>query len=126
MTSGEAARRIDRSLGYKQARINRARGEVARFTDLLREYRKAPEVTRRRIYLETLSRVLPEVDDLVLIDEHIGRNMLGHLDLGGAPSGGSNDKDAASVKAAKSAAADSAAGKAGSGPGSAAPLRGDQ
>lgn len=80
---GEAQRRIDRSLGYQQARINQAKGEVARFTELLREYRKAPEVTRRRIYLETMGRVLPELDDVLIVDESVGRSALPLLDLAG-------------------------------------------
>ena len=95
---GEAQRRIDRALGYKEARINQARGEVARFTELLREYRKAPEVTRRRLYLETLGRVLPEVDDLVLLDESVARGALPHLDLAAPPA------PAAAPAAKKSAA----------------------
>jgi membrane protease subunit HflK len=79
---GEAQRRIDQSLGYQQTRVNRAHGEVARFRDLLREYRKAPEVTRRRLYLETTARVLPEVEELIIVDASLGARALPHLDLG--------------------------------------------
>ena len=65
---GEAKRAVDRALGYKVDRVNRAKGEVARFNGLLREYRKAPEVTRQRIYLETLGRVLPHTKNLTVLD----------------------------------------------------------
>ncbi len=68
---GEAKRSVDRAEGYKIDRINRSRGEVARFVNLLREYEKAPEVTRRRIYLETLGRVLPHTTEVTVLDSDL-------------------------------------------------------
>ena len=55
--------------GYRLKRINEAEGDVARFTALLAEYGKAPEVTRRRIYIETMQDVLPGIRSKIIIDE---------------------------------------------------------
>ena len=65
---GEAAQLIQRAEGYKTQRINRAEGQVARFRALYDEYVEAPEITRQRIYLETMSETLSQVDNLVIID----------------------------------------------------------
>ncbi len=64
---GEAKQKISEAEGYKQARINRARGDVALFSAIYNEYRQAPEVTRQRLYYETLAEVLsnPETTDLI-------------------------------------------------------------
>ncbi|QDG53351.1 FtsH protease activity modulator HflK [Persicimonas caeni] len=65
---GEAQRTIQKAEGYAVNRVNRAKGEAARFNSLLEEYKKAPEVTRRRIYIETLGEVLPKAKRKVIID----------------------------------------------------------
>jgi regulator of protease activity HflC (stomatin/prohibitin superfamily) len=57
---GEAARTIIEAEGYALERVNRAKGEAERFRAVLAEYHQAREVTRRRLYLETLSDVLPD------------------------------------------------------------------
>ena len=57
---GEADQKISAAEGYATKRINEAEGDVAAFEALLTEYLKAPEVTRRRIYLETMGEVLAE------------------------------------------------------------------
>jgi membrane protease subunit HflK len=54
------------SIAYKQSRVLEARGRAVRFEALLAEYRLAPEVTRRRLYLETMEEVLPLVDKMVI------------------------------------------------------------
>jgi membrane protease subunit HflK len=64
---GEAAEVVAQAEGYRDARIAEATGEATRFRALVTEYRKAPEVTRKRLYLETMEEVLPGVDK-VLID----------------------------------------------------------
>lgn len=69
LAEGEKDQRIREADGYRLKRINEAEGDAARFTALLDEYRKAPEVTRRRIYLETLERVLPGLRSKIVIDE---------------------------------------------------------
>ncbi len=66
---GEALRIIEEARGYALARVNRARGEAARFEAIFREYVKAREVTRQRIYLETMEDVLQKVGKKLIIDE---------------------------------------------------------
>ncbi|MCK4536878.1 MAG: FtsH protease activity modulator HflK [Desulfuromonadales bacterium] len=69
---GEAKRTLQKAEGYAIERINRAQGETGRFLALLKEYRKAPDVTRRRIYLETLEDVLPRLKEVYIMDEKGG------------------------------------------------------
>lgn len=66
---GEAAKAIEEAHGYAIERINRARGEAERFRVLFEEYQKAPEVTRQRIYLETMATVMSKVGRKVVVDE---------------------------------------------------------
>jgi membrane protease subunit HflK len=68
---GEAEQEMQAAEGYAVERVNRARGEAERFDLVLAEYRKAPEVTRKRLYLETLGEVLPRSGPKVLVDERI-------------------------------------------------------
>lgn len=65
---GEARRTIQEAEGYAVERINKARGETRRFLDLLTEYRKAPQVTRQRLYLETLEQILPRLEEIYIMD----------------------------------------------------------
>jgi membrane protease subunit HflK len=66
---GRAEQKIEASEGYAIDRVNRAKGDAGRFVALEEEYRKAPEVTRTRIYLETLSAVLPAAGKKLIFDE---------------------------------------------------------
>jgi membrane protease subunit HflK len=66
---GLAEQKIEASEGYAVDRVNRAKGDAQRFVALQEEYRKAPEVTRTRIYLETLSAVLPAAGKKLIFDE---------------------------------------------------------
>jgi modulator of FtsH protease HflK len=66
---GLAQQKIEASEGYAVDRVNRAKGDAGRFIALQDEYRKAPEVTRTRIYLETLSTVLPAAGKKLIFDE---------------------------------------------------------
>ena len=66
---GSAKRTIAEAEGYATERVNRARGEAARFTSVLAEYKRVPEVTRSRLYLETLNQVLPKVGSVVVVQE---------------------------------------------------------
>ena len=77
---GEAARLIAEAHGYAQKRVNEAEGDAALFTAVFTEYQKAPEVTRQRLYLETMSEVLPKVGRKVIVDEH-GQQVLPLLQL---------------------------------------------
>ena len=65
---GEAAQSISLSEGYALERINRAKGEANRFLAILADYEGAPEVTRRRMYLESLSGFLAGLKDLYIVD----------------------------------------------------------
>ncbi|WP_196140927.1 FtsH protease activity modulator HflK [Aliikangiella sp. G2MR2-5] len=66
---GEKDQRIREADGYRLKRINEAEGDAARFNALYVEYIKAPEVTKRRIYIETMQQVLPKVRAKIIIDE---------------------------------------------------------
>lgn len=72
---GAAARKIQEAEGYKERVIARANGEVSRFSQLLKEYSKAPEVTRQRIYIESMEDVLNKTSK-VMVDVKVGNNML--------------------------------------------------
>jgi membrane protease subunit HflK len=80
LAEGEKDQRIREADGYRLKRINEAEGDAARFNALLAEYQKAPEVTRRRIYIETLQEVLPGIRSKIIIDEQ-ARNILPLLNL---------------------------------------------
>ena len=73
LAEGEKDQRIREADGYRLKRVNEAEGDVARFNALLAEYQKAPEVTRRRIYVETLQDVLPGIRSKIIIDEQVSR-----------------------------------------------------
>ena len=72
---GAAARKIQEAEAYKEQVIAKSIGEVSRFTKLLTEYRKAPEVTRQRLYLESMEAVL-ETTKTVMVDVKGGNNLL--------------------------------------------------
>ena len=79
---GEAKLRIAQAEGTHVERVNRAEGDASRFEQLLAEYRQAPDVTRRRLYLEALQDALPEVGRILVIDDSL-EGMLPVLDLQG-------------------------------------------
>jgi len=66
---GEAKRALQEAQGYAVERINKARGETNRFMALLTEYKKAPLVTRRRIHIETMEQVLPNLEEIYIMDD---------------------------------------------------------
>lgn len=66
---GEAAQMVRTAEAYKEQRVIRARGDAVKFLDVLRAYRKAKEVTRERLYLETLDKILPEKEKYILPPE---------------------------------------------------------
>ncbi|KJS07711.1 MAG: membrane protein [Gammaproteobacteria bacterium BRH_c0] len=70
---GEAQRLIADAQGYAAERVNHALGETARFNAMLKEYSTVPEVTRSRLYLETLTDVLPRIGQIMMVqDDQIG------------------------------------------------------
>jgi membrane protease subunit HflK len=78
---GEAERTIKAAEGYALDRVNRAKGDAARFNSLYAEYAKAKDVTKRRLYLETLKDLLPKLGDKYIIDSD-QKNVLPLLNLG--------------------------------------------
>ncbi|MBB3102428.1 FtsH protease activity modulator HflK [Azomonas macrocytogenes] len=77
---GEAQRMLEEASGYRDAVISRAQGESNRFGKLLEEYRKAPDVTRERLYLETMQEVMSNTSK-VLVTGETGKNSLLYLPL---------------------------------------------
>ena len=77
---GEAEQAVRAAEGYALERVNNAEGDARRFEAVYEEYRKAPAVTRKRIYLETLAQVLPKVQRKVVLDEQ-ARGVLPLLSL---------------------------------------------
>ncbi len=78
---GEAEQRISAAEGYERQRINEAEGDAFAFNAKLAAYLQAPEVTRLRLYLETMADVLPRVRDKVILDDTTAGGMLPLLDL---------------------------------------------
>lgn len=66
---GNANRVISQAEGYATERVNQALGETARFNSILSEYRSAPEVTRTRMYLETMKEVLPGIGSVLVVQK---------------------------------------------------------
>lgn len=77
---GQAQETIQKSEGYATERVNKALGEVSRFNDLYKEYIKATEVTKRRIYLETMQEVIPKLGNKIITDDK-GNNVLPLLQM---------------------------------------------
>jgi len=82
LAEGEKDQRIREADGYRLKRINEAEGDASRFVALFAEYSKAPEVTRRRIYIETLQDVLPGIRSKIILDEE-ARGILPFLNVEG-------------------------------------------
>ena len=97
---GESARLLQQAEGYRAQTVNQAQGEAARFVSVYEEYAKAPDVTRKRLYIETLERVLGNVDKII-IDEGVGGGQgivpylpLNELRKSGSASGASTSQGA--------------------------------
>ncbi len=81
---GQADQAIRGAEGYRFKRVNEAQGDVASFNAILEQYIKAPEITRTRLYLETMGNVLPGAGQKIIIDDSM-RNLLPILPLTGNP-----------------------------------------
>ena len=77
---GEAQETIQLAEAYALNRVNRATGEADRFNSQYTEYIKAPEVTKKRIYFETMERILPKLGNKIILDEQ-GSNVLPLLNM---------------------------------------------
>jgi membrane protease subunit HflK len=79
---GEAAQNLEEAEAYRAQVVNEAEGEASRFLAVLGEYSLAPEVTRKRLYLETMERVLGDVDKVILDDSSgSGQGVVPYLPL---------------------------------------------
>ncbi len=81
---GQALQKIQEAEGYAMRRVNESQGDATRFNALFIEYMKAPEVTRRRIYLETMGDILPRLGRKFIIDEN-SRGVLPLMQLATEP-----------------------------------------
>jgi membrane protease subunit HflK len=89
---GQAAQLLEEAEGYRAQVVNEATGEASRFLAVLGEYQKAPEVTRKRLYLETMEEVLGGLNKIILDDSASGQGVVPYLPLNElrSGSGGSN------------------------------------
>jgi len=80
--SGEALQIVEQARGYSVQRVNESKGETARFLAIMKEYQAAKDVTRQRMYIETMQEVLPSVKNIYVIDKE-QRSILPFLDISG-------------------------------------------
>ena len=78
---GEAAQTLEEAEAYRAQVVNEAEGEASRFTAVLAEYQKAPEVTRKRLYLEAMEDVLGDMDKIILDDSASSQGVVPYLPL---------------------------------------------
>jgi membrane protease subunit HflK len=60
---------IETAKGYAAERVNRAKGDIQKFEQVYAAYREAPEITRQRMYLETMTRLLPQIPEKWIIEQ---------------------------------------------------------
>ncbi len=84
---GEAEEMIAQAEGYALKRVNQALGDASLFNQIYKEYRIAPDVTRRRLYLETLGEILPRMGEIYIVDED-QKSILPLLEIGKDRKGG--------------------------------------
>ncbi len=84
LAEGEKDQRIREAEGYRLKRINEAEGDVSRFNAVFAQYQKAPDITQRRLYLETMQAVMPAIQNKVVVDEGM-KNILPLLNLDKKP-----------------------------------------
>ncbi|MBN2570241.1 MAG: FtsH protease activity modulator HflK [Deltaproteobacteria bacterium] len=77
---GKAAQITNDAIAYKESKIISAKGDTSRFLQMLEQYKMAKDVTRKRLYIETMESILPGVDKII-IETELGRNILPHLPL---------------------------------------------
>jgi membrane protease subunit HflK len=78
---GESAQVLEEAEGYRARVVNEAVGEASRFSAVLSEYQKAPEVTRKRLYLETMEEVLGRVQKVIIDEQAGGQGVVPYLPL---------------------------------------------
>jgi len=85
---GQAAQLVLESQGYRTQVVNLAEGEASRFNSVYQEYKKAPVVTRKRLYLETMEKVLGGANKVILDSKATGSGVVPYLPLDGLKTGG--------------------------------------
>ena len=78
---GKAAELLEQAEGYRSQTVNQAEGEASRFIAVYEEYVKAPEVTRKRLYLETIEKVYSDVDKVIIDESSGGQGVVPYLPL---------------------------------------------
>lgn len=86
LARGDAARQLEAAEAFRETRVAQATGQADRFLAVLQEYRKAPDVTRQRLYLEAMEEILPGVTKFI-VDSENGGNLLQLLPLTEAANG---------------------------------------
>ncbi len=84
---GEAAKIVNEALAYKQMLINKAIGETTRFKEVLRQYELAKEITKKRLYIETMEKILKD-SEKIIIDENAASKTIPLLNLGNGDKNG--------------------------------------
>lgn len=68
-TRGQAKKMIESAKGYAAERVNEAQGDIAKFRKIYEEYKKAPDITKQRMYLETMAKLLPQIPEKWIIEQ---------------------------------------------------------
>ncbi|MBW2646436.1 MAG: HflK protein, partial [Deltaproteobacteria bacterium] len=79
---GKAAQVVNAAIGYRASKINHAKGDANRFLAMLKEYSKAKEVTRKRLYLETMEKIM-ERSNKIVIEDNLSKNLVPVLPMSG-------------------------------------------
>jgi len=82
LVEGQAEKLITEANGYAIERVNNAKGDVALFNAVLKEYWKAPQITKDRLYFETMEEVLGQMENKIIVDSKL-ESILPLLNLGG-------------------------------------------
>jgi membrane protease subunit HflK len=77
---GKSAQITNDALAYKESKIMQAQGDTSRFLQMLSQYRTAREVTKKRLYIETMEEIFPPANKII-IEEKVGKNILPYLPL---------------------------------------------
>jgi len=81
---GKASQMVNEAMAYKEAKIIRAKGDASRFSQVLSQYRQARDVTKKRLYIETMEEILPGMNKIIM-EPGLGRSILPHMPLVNPP-----------------------------------------
>jgi len=81
IAKGKSAQITNDAVAYRESKIIQAQGDASRFLQMLSQYKTAREVTRKRMYIETMEEILPTMDKII-VEGSVGKNILPHLPLG--------------------------------------------